>query len=348
MPGSNDQLASTPPGVDQVSPREPDPVRPREPDPVIAELRERLERLPPAHPSSPYNDDGSRKPPPPDLSVYELPIPGDPDYQPEVPSASKADHARDASGDESHNHKSPAADRDLHRELPPADQDGPDGLDAQEQAERRLSQVVDRAIERCRIAEGRDAAGNYGEQGLTPAMRRIESQLEHGHLADQTEEHALKGYARFKEKLAERIERFPNADPDDLAAEIHDGVRYTFILEFDHYTGSVGLAQSKLAEAGYDHIETKPGWHGEEYKGVNSQWGDPHSGISFEVQFHTSESWRAKQITHEAYETIRSNKASVEETESLRTYQCDVSAAVRIPLGALDIPAHKKGRSRRW
>src|SRR5215468_2303701 len=111
MPGSNDQLASTPPGVDEVSPREPDPVRPREPDPVrprepdpvrprepdpvITELRERLERLPPAHPSSPYNDDGSRKPPPPDLSVYELPIPGDPDYQPEVPRVSKADHARD-------------------------------------------------------------------------------------------------------------------------------------------------------------------------------------------------------------------------------------------------------------
>jgi hypothetical protein len=175
-------------------------------------------------------------------------------------------------------------------------------------------------------------------------MRRIESQLEHGRLADQTEEHALKGYTRFKEKLAERIERFPNADPSDLAAEIHDGVRYTFILDFDHYTYCVGLAQSKLAEAGYDHIETKPGWHGEEYKGVNSQWGDPYADIRFEVQFHTGESWSAKQITHEAYETIRSNKASVEETESLRTYQREVSAAVQIPPGALDIPAYKKGR----
>src|SRR5262249_60947653 len=108
------------------------------------------------------------------------------------------------------------------------------------------------------------------------------------------------------------------------------------------------LAQSKLAEAGYDQMETKPGWRGEEYKGVNSQWEDPASGIRFEVQFHTSESWSAKQITHEAYETIRSNKASVEEVESLRAYQCEVSAAVRIPFGALDIPAHKKGRSRRW
>jgi hypothetical protein len=210
-----------------------------------------------------------------------------------------------------------------------------------------LSQITDRAIERCLAAEGRDAEGNYGEHGLTPAMRRIESRLDYGHLADQTEKYALKDPARFREKLAERIERFPNADLNDLAAEIHDGVRYTFILDFDHYTDSVGIAQSELAEAGYDQIETKPGWHGEEYKGVNSQWEDPASGIRFEVQFHTSESWNAKQITHETYEAIRSNKVSIKEVESLRAYQREVSATVRIPLGALDIPAYKKGRSRR-
>ena len=75
MSGSNDQLANMPPGVDQVSPRVPDPVSPRESDrvgpresdPVRAELKARLERLPLGHPSSPYNDDGSPKPPLPDL-----------------------------------------------------------------------------------------------------------------------------------------------------------------------------------------------------------------------------------------------------------------------------------------
>jgi len=241
----------------------PDSVRLREPDPVVAELRERMDRLPPGHPSSSYNDDGSRKPPPPDLSEYELPIPGDPDYQPDAPRAPEADQACDNIRD----HESPAADRGLDKELPHEDQEGFGDLDAREQAERRLSQISDRTMGRCRAAEGRDADGNYGEKGLTPAMRQIESQLEHGHLAAQTEEHALKSPGRFKEKLAERIERFPNADPDDLAAEIHDGVRYTFILDFDYYTDGVGLAQDKLAEAGYDHIETKPGWHGDELKG---------------------------------------------------------------------------------
>ena len=480
MSGSNDQLANVPPGVDQVSPRVPDqvsrrepdpvgpresdPVGPRESDPIGAEFQERMERLPPGHPSSPYNDDGSPKPPLPDLSEYELPIPGDPDYRPEPPSASEADRPEaaqtsermtpatnpdedpdrtadrtelwevppdvepptdeeytgyvqevrerpgqvwawsltpdeedtldtggevsqeereafhdvpadeldeqtthelplpgdpdyqpdlprasvaddtgDANADHVDNHNSPAADRGPDRESPPTDQEGLGDLDTQEREERRLSEITDQAVEKCREAEGRDADGNYGEQGLTPAMRRIESQLEYGHLADQTEKYALKDPARFKEKLVERIQRFPNADPNDLAAKIHDGVRYTFILEFDHYTDGVDLAQSKLTEAGYHRIETKPGWRGEEYKGVNSQWEDPASRIRFEVQFHTNESWSAKQITHEAYETIRSNKTSVEEVENLRAYQREVSATLRIPPGALNIPAYKKG-----
>ena len=401
VPSSDDQSVDMPTSAD--------PVRQREPDPIVAQLRERMERLPHGHPSSPYNDDGSRKPPLPDLSKYELPIPGDPDYRPEPsrgveagrPGTAQAPYhvTPDTSADEdpertadsrrlwevrpdvepltedrerldqeralsqdtedkaaADEQPTPDSEADRHSDpegephsgpdyaSSPADQGRLGNLDSQEQAEHRLSQITDRATEKCRAAEGRDAEGNYGEHGLTPAMRRIESQLEYGHLADHTEKYALKDPARFKEKLAERVERFPNADPNDLAAEIHDGVRYTFILDFDHYTEGVGLAQSKLAEAGYDQIEAKPGWHGEEYKGVNSQWGDPVSGIRFEVQFHTSESWYAKQTTHEAYEAIRSNKASVEEAESLRAYQREVSAIIRIPLGALDIPAYKKGR----
>jgi hypothetical protein len=46
-----------------------------------SDLPARLERLPLNHPSSPYRDDGSHKPPPPDLTKYELPLPDDdPDF----------------------------------------------------------------------------------------------------------------------------------------------------------------------------------------------------------------------------------------------------------------------------
>jgi hypothetical protein len=44
--------------------------------PSDAEMRAQLEELPPGHPSSPWNADGSRKPPPPRLADLELPLPG--------------------------------------------------------------------------------------------------------------------------------------------------------------------------------------------------------------------------------------------------------------------------------
>jgi hypothetical protein len=41
-----------------------------------AEMSAQLDALPPGHPSSPWNEDGSRKPPPPRLRDMELPLPG--------------------------------------------------------------------------------------------------------------------------------------------------------------------------------------------------------------------------------------------------------------------------------
>lgn len=42
----------------------------------LADLRQRLQNLPAGHPSSPYHDDGARKPPPPRLKHLELAPPG--------------------------------------------------------------------------------------------------------------------------------------------------------------------------------------------------------------------------------------------------------------------------------
>ena len=39
------------------------------------DLAQRMERLPPGHPSSPYNDDGTRKPPVARPADRELPLP---------------------------------------------------------------------------------------------------------------------------------------------------------------------------------------------------------------------------------------------------------------------------------
>jgi hypothetical protein len=173
-------------------------------------------------------------------------------------------------------------------------------------------------------------------------MRRIEAQLEHGHLIEDTEKFALKDPDHFKEKFARLIERYPGADPHELAASIPDGVRYTILFDFDYYTAGVDAGHLQLEDAGYERVETKPSWDSDQYKGVNSQWREPASGVRFEVQFHTEESWDAKQKTHGDYRKIRAPETSVAEVERLRAYQRQVSAEVPVPPGALGIERYKK------
>ena len=72
------------------------------------------------------------------------------------------------------------------------------------------NRVADEGLAVRQAAEGRDAEGNYGEGGLTPAMRRVEAELEHGTLVPDTEKLALKSPDRFKEKLAKMISLEPD------------------------------------------------------------------------------------------------------------------------------------------
>ena len=79
-------------------------------------------------------------------------------------------------------------------------------------------------------------------------------------------------------------------------------------------------------------------WSDEQYKGINSQWIEPGSGQRFEVQFHTHISFEAKQLTHSAYERLRTHPADKFEQMVLEAFQKKVAAEVPIPPGAADVP----------
>jgi hypothetical protein len=79
-------------------------------------------------------------------------------------------------------------------------------------------------------------------------------------------------------------------------------------------------------------------WLGDQYKGLNSQWIEPGSGQRFEVQFHTRTSFEAKQLTHDAYELIRSKAGGKLEQLVLEAFQSKVTGEVPVPPGAKDIP----------
>jgi len=202
--------------------------------------------------------------------------------------------------------------------------------------------IAVRALGRCRLAEGRSVFGSYGERGLTPAMRRIEDQLEHGELVPETEKYALKSLDRFQQKLAKRIADEPGVSPEELADEIHDGIRYTFLFDSDTYTSGVQETRAILQEHGYTLYLLRNTWSQDQYKGINSRWHDPASDKMFEVQFHTPDSWETKQGTHESYQRIESYTTLAAEREHLRAYQREASALIPIPPGSLEIPDYRK------
>jgi hypothetical protein len=279
------------------------------------DLQARLERLPANHPSSPFRDDGTRKPLHPDLAKYELPLPDEPDSpaDPDLPAADQARTNPDGSWDWKACHLSPEQNR-----------------------------AADRGLARCREAEGRDAEGNYGDHGLTPAMRRIEAQLDHGHLSEDTEKFALKEPDRFKEKLAELIIDEPDKLVEQHMEEIHDGIRYTFISDHDEYVRTVNQASATLKDSGFELGVRKNTWENAEYKGMNTRWRDDESGCRFEVQFHTHESWQVKQVMHSAYIRIHDTRTPPDERERLRAYQREISSSLMLPPGWEGIKDYRK------
>src|SRR6266480_724620 len=289
--------------------------RPPEAQPSQADLATRLERLPIGHPSSPYRDDGSRKPSPSDLSKYELPLPDEAEAPTDPELADRPHTAPDGSWDWKGYKLSP-----------------------------EQSLIADRAIAKCFDAEGRDMNGDYGTQGLKPAMRRIEAQLEHGHLVEDTERFALKDPDRFKEKFAKLVIDRPDADPSELVQRINDGVRYTFICEDTEYSSGVMEVSDVAAAAGYEIYERKNAWVDETkvYQGVNSTWRDHRHGVLFEVQVHTPASWRAKQETHRAYETGDSLLSTREQRADTAREQKEIFSKVPIPPNVEDIPSYRK------
>ncbi len=88
-----------------------------------------------------------------------------------------------------------------------------------------------------------------------------------------------------------------------------------------------------LKAEGFELIKLKNLWHAEQYKGINSQWRRPDTGLRFEMQFHTPESREAKELTHQAYERIRGRTISSTEKPELEAFQRRVNALLPTPPG---------------
>jgi len=189
--------------------------------------------------------------------------------------------------------------------------------------------------ENSRIDAACDRIAEREEGKITPALRAIESQDPDRHLVGF--ERRLKGHDRIKEKVYNGIKLLKRS-PEDAVSLVPDTIRYTFQYPDSHYTQGVWADIERLKGEGFKLHNCKNYWSNDQYKGINSTWIEPDSGQRFEVQFHTRISFEAKQITHDAYERIRTQQADALEELVLEAFQKKVAADVPVPPGAADIP----------
>ena len=180
-----------------------------------------------------------------------------------------------------------------------------------------------------------DRIAKREEELVSPAMRAVESQDPDRHLIGF--EHRLKGRDRIKEKVYDKMqELFCSAE--EAVSVVSDTIRYTFQYRETRYTEGVWTDLERLKENGFELKMLKNSWSNDQYKGINTQWIEPDTGQRFEVQFHTRISFEAKQLTHDAYELLRTKQADKFEQMVLGAFQAKVAAEVPLPPGATDIP----------
>ena len=174
-----------------------------------------------------------------------------------------------------------------------------------------------------------------GERAIIPGVRAVEAQDPTRRLAGF--EHRFKGPDRLKEKVADELRSTPGITPAQALSAVPDAVRFTYEYDEAAYSAGVRKDVERLEASGFVQVERRNTWTSDQYKGINSRWREPESRVTFEVQFHTKASLEAKELTHKAYERIRSiteqTPQADRETAELKEFQRQVNAKVAIPPG---------------
>ncbi|MGD0706291.1 MAG: hypothetical protein ABSA02_41235, partial [Trebonia sp.] len=200
------------------------------------------------------------------------------------------------------------------------------------------------AVQNQEIDRGYARIREVGEQTIIPAVVSVEADDPTRRLVGLG--HCFKGEDRLKEKIADRI-RSKGHTPEEALARIPDVVRFTYEYGETTYAAGVQKDLQRVEAKGFTQIERRNTWDDDQYKGINSRWRDPESGVMFEVQFHTQASFEAKELTHKAYERIRSitdqTPDADREAAELKEFQRGVNSMIPIPPGVAGIDDYPPG-----
>jgi hypothetical protein len=202
------------------------------------------------------------------------------------------------------------------------------------------------AVTNAEVDRGYARIREIGENVIVPAVLRVAAEDPTRALAGF--DRRIKGADRLKEKVADEMRSTPGMTSAQALAAIADVVRFTFTYGESAYTAGVRKDVERLEAAGFTQVERRNTWSSEQYKGINTRWREPESGVIFEVQFHTQASLEAKELTHRAYERIRSiddeTTETIREAAELKGFQRQVSGKVPIPPGVMEYENYQPER----
>jgi hypothetical protein len=290
------------------------------------DLRQRLERLPPGHPSSPQADDRDHSSPRENMEPYRQADAAERSFWSEKPRFLQAwaDHVLRWPDE-----RVAAA---VDRSRDPAGSwrgDGNEYLNPEQHAQAKEEIMRVRRREEALTKHMEEVARENGCNGWLEGL-----------------EYRLKGDDRLKQKIATELGITPAMKPGDAINKLSDAIRYTFCFDLADYSDGYREVRHRLEAQEYRMVYSKNSWRDDpEYKGVNTRWITP-DGQRFEVQFHTTESYYAKQhITHKSYERLRNPLTQDDERSELEAFQREVCLWIKIPEGAREIPDYgTKGR----
>lgn len=191
------------------------------------------------------------------------------------------------------------------------------------------------------VGWGHNRIREIGKGDVLPTMQALEAEDQERRLAGL--KNYLKEPDRLKEKVAADI-RFKGYTVEQSLTNVKDAVRFTFVYTEERYTEGVHADCTRLEARGFERYDRQNSWRQDQYKGINSRWREPKSGLLFEVQFHTQASFDAKELTHGAYERLRGSVAEDAEREELEAFQSMVCAKIPIPPGATEIEDYSPER----
>ena len=318
-------------------------------------LQQRGDKLPDGHPSSPRNEDGTSRPVQTD--VRQLGASEETDQQESTPT--------DTGSDDPDRPAHPA-----HPDTPAASAD--DGTSKEWRAELpRLRDLWERhkecwpAKQRAPVDRSTDEEGSWRGDGARQYLN-VEESLSTEHALDRVSDneseltgtlqaieaevpgtrlvglaYRIKGMERFKEKVATELRAKPDRSIAEITGRMPDAVRYTYQCDEDSYAENYKDICSRLEASKSELIVCRNYWDDPDYKGVNTRWLSANGQV-FEAQFHTADSFQAKQLTHSAYERLRTIAPTSAERPELESFQQIVTSHVRIPVGVETITNYRR------